>query len=147
MKRGLLVTIIVSLLSTTASAQSSHWKLRSKHFIHGMPAPTDGRYDFVPPEETDTVPGVSVLIREGFAVGHCDRFKVPAWVSMRWTLKDFQDSAAQPPFDRPFDEDEELPEYAQAQKSYVFSTSQMQRGHMARHKDNAAWPLGSGICI
>jgi endonuclease G len=115
------------------------WKLRSKHFCHGFPVPSDDRYNFTPQGETETQPGISILIREGFTVGHCDRFKVPLWVSMRWTEDDFDESENALPYGRPFAEDEELPAYARAGTDYDFSASQMDRGDMARHQDNAAW--------
>jgi endonuclease G len=126
-----------------APAATTTWKLRSKHFIHGFPVPVDDRYNFSLPNETTTRTGISILIREGFTVGHCDRFKVPLWVSMRWTEDDFDASEAAPSYNRPFHSDDELPEYAQAGTSYDFSSSRMHRGHMARHQDNAAWGEGN----
>ncbi len=125
--------------ATDTAGATALWKLRSKHFIHGMPVPTDGRYNFTPAGHTSPQPGVSVLIREGFVIGHCDRFKVPLWVSMRWSREDYLRSEAEPSYGRPFRGDQELPSYARAGTSYDFSASSMDRGHMARHADNAAW--------
>ena len=113
------------------------WLLRSKHLLYGVPRLTDDSRNLnVNGRET---PGISVLVREGFVLGHFDRFKVPLWVAVRWTRADFFESQAQPSFDRPFAEDEELPAYARAEKSYAGSVTGFDRGHMARHKDNAAW--------
>lgn len=121
------------------SAVEGRWTLRSKHFVFGMPRLIDNRHDFTPPDHTGPQPGVSVVVREGFVVGHYDQQKVPLWVAMRWTKDDLTRSNNEPSFGRPFKPDQELPTYARAGKNYDFSTSRMQRGHMARHKDNAAW--------
>src|SRR5690606_32149791 len=87
------------------------WTLRSKHFVHGMPIPTDGRH-FSP--ERPGVPGISVLVREGFVVGHLDKHKVPGWVSYRWTEADYRASETVS-FERPtWRQDQELPAYARA---------------------------------
>lgn len=113
------------------------WLLRSKHLLYGVPRLADDSRNLnVNGRE---MPGISVLVREGFVLGHFDRFKVPLWVSMRWTREDFFESEAQPSFGRPFAEDEELPAYARAADSYHGSVTGFDRGHMARHKDNAAW--------
>ena len=114
------------------------WTLRSQHLIWGMPRQTDNRHNIAFPGETAARPGLSVLVREGFVVGHYDLFKVPAWVAMRWTRED-HDRLQSGSFGRPFAPDEELPIYAQAGDDYDFSTSDMERGHMARHEDNEAW--------
>lgn len=117
--------------------EEPHWLLRSNHLVYGLPRlADDSRNLHVDGRET---PGISVLVREGFVLGHFDRFKVPLWVSMRWTREDFFESQAQPTFGRPFKEDEELPSYARAGNSYMGSVTGFDRGHMARHKDNAAW--------
>ncbi|MFG0252519.1 MAG: DNA/RNA non-specific endonuclease [Phycisphaerales bacterium JB038] len=79
-----------------------------------------------------------MLIREGFVIGHYDLFKVPAWVSARWTREDC-DRLQSGSFGRPFAPDDELPPYGRAETSYDFSASAMERGHMARHEDNEAW--------
>lgn len=114
------------------------WELRSRHLVWGMPRQVDARHNIVYPGETLARSGLSVLVREGFVVGHYDAFKVPAWVSVRWSREDF-DRLASDSYGRPFARDEELPRYAQADIRYDFSTSQMERGHMARHEDNEAW--------
>jgi endonuclease G len=102
-----------------------------------MPRLIDARHDFSPAGMAEQ-PGVSVLVREGFVVGHCDEFKVPLWVAQKWTRDDLEDSQG-PSHPRPFKPDPELPDYAQAGTDYEYSSSQMQRGHMARHQDNAAY--------
>lgn len=113
------------------------WLLRSKHVLYGLPRLTDDSRNLnVNGRET---PGISVLVREGFVLGHFDRYKVPLWVSMRWTREDFFESQAQPSFPRPFKPDEELPSYARAGNSYNGNVTGFDRGHMARHQDNAAW--------
>jgi len=119
-------------------------KLRSQHFAFGMPRQTDARYQF--PDGTDHAgePGVSVLVREAFVVGHADRFKVPLWVTMRWTRDEWYRSefVRRGSYPRTFKPDLELPEYARAFDSNYTSTGH-NRGHMARHQDNSAWGLDS----
>jgi endonuclease G len=119
--------------------------LRSSHFVYGMPRPTDGRFNIrlpTDPPGSPPRPGLSVLVREGFVVGHYDRFKVPAWVMMRWTRDDYERSEKEPGrADRNWAPDEELPEYARAGTDYDAEISHMDRGHMARHEDNKAWGL------
>lgn len=114
------------------------WRLRSRHIVWGMPRQSDNRHNVVYPGETQARAGLSVLVREGFVIGHYDLFKEPAWVSVRWTRED-HDRLQTNSFARPFGPDEELPRFAQAHKDYDFATSSMERGHMARHEDNEAW--------
>ena len=114
------------------------WQLRSKHFVYGMPVPTDDRHRMVLPSGRE-VPGLSVLVDEGFVIGHYDRLKVPAWVCTRWTTDDYRRSEAETYNARYFRDDEELPNYAIGGTSLNYATSGMQRGHMARQQDNKAW--------
>jgi endonuclease G len=120
-----------------AVGQPARWQLRSQHFVYGMPVPTDDRHMLT--VDGRSVPGISVLVREGFVVGHYDAYKVPAWVSMRWTERDYRTSEAEPYGERNWAQDQELPPYARAGTGYDFATSRMERGHMARHEDNKAW--------
>ncbi len=151
--RQLLVAIAILCFGTPAMAQPDtdpatveragsgspgQWTLRSQHLIWGMPVQTDDRHNIRFPGETAPRPGLSVLVREGFVIGHYDRFKVPAWVAVRWTRED-HDNLRPGSFGRPFGPDTELPRYARALRDYEFSTTQMERGHMARHEDNEAW--------
>lgn len=55
---------------------------------------------------------------------------------MGWTEQDYRISESEPYKERKWAQDDELPPYAQAATSYDFATSQMERGHMARHEDN-----------
>jgi endonuclease G len=97
-------------------------------------------FDFSPSGGDLDVPGVSVLVREGFVVVHHDRFKVPMWVSMRWTDEDLQESENLSSLPRPFNQDFELPWYARSEDRYPgHTTHQQDRGHMARHADNRAY--------
>ena len=121
-----------------AAAAVPRFQLRSEHFIFGMPRCFDDRHQIVD-KRGDVLPGISVLVREGFVVGHYDRFKVPAWVSTHWTRADYRASEAEPYNERRFAPDHELPLYARAETSYDYATSKMQRGHMARQQDNKAW--------
>ncbi len=114
------------------------WTLRSKHLIWGMPRQSDNRHNVGFPGETTARSGLSVLVREGFVIGHYDLFKVPAWVAVRWTRED-HDNLLPGSFGRDFGPDPELPQYARAGDDYEFSTSNMERDHMARHEDNEAW--------
>jgi len=114
------------------------WQLRSEHLIWGMPRQTDNRHNVRFPGETDPRPDISVLVREGFVIGHYDLYRVPAWVAVRWSRED-HDSMIDGSYSRDFGPDPELPRYAQAGTSYDHATSRMERGHMARHADNEAW--------
>lgn len=121
-----------------AGGGPAQWQLRSKHFVWGMPQPTDHRHSIRYPGEIESRPGLSVLVREGFVVGHYDRLKIPAWVAQRWSLEDL-DRLRDGSYGRNFGPDPELPLYAQALDDYEYSRSSMERGHMARHEDNEAW--------
>lgn len=107
------------------------WTLRSKHLLYGMPALKDSRYG------DGAAPGVSVLVREGFVVGHYDRAKAPLWMSMRWTRSDFDASETAASHRRDFKADDELPESARGLP--VYKAPGYDRGHLARNKDNTAW--------
>ena len=120
------------------SGDAGLWTLHSKHLVWGVPRQTDNRHNVRFPGETEPRPGLSVVVREGFVVGHYDLFKVPAWVSIRWTREDFE-SLMDGTFPRNFGPDVELPRYARAGTNYEFATSDMERGHMARHEDNEAF--------
>ena len=51
------------------AGDSGFWRLRSKHLLYGMPQQTDNRHNVQAPEESEILPGISVLVREGFVVG------------------------------------------------------------------------------
>jgi endonuclease G len=125
--------------ATKAQPASPGWLLRSRHLLYGVPVPTDSRYDFDADGDGQREVGISVLVREGFVVGHADRLKTPVWVSMRWTAEDLTNSSDGPSHQRRFKVDTELPEYARAGTNFEHSQSLMDRGHLARHRDNAAW--------
>ena len=125
-------------VASADAGAAGQWTLRSEHLIWGMPRQTDNRHNIVYPGESQPRPGLSVLVREGFVVGHYDLYRVPAWVSVRWTSED-HDRLQPERFGRPFAPDKELPRYARAGTSYNNATSHMERGHMARHEDNEAW--------
>ena len=116
---------------------STSWELRSQHLVFGAPKAIDTRYNFTPPGEKNEVPGISVLVREGFVDGYSDRFKAPLWVSVHWTRELLEQSEQTQDVKRDFEEDTELPEYARGTNRY--NNSMYQRGHMARNKDNLAW--------
>ena len=127
-----------AMVERANAGDSGLWQLRSQHFIWGMPRQTDNRHNVRVPGETLVRPGISILVREGFVIGHYDLYKVPAWVAVRWTRED-HDNMITGSFARRFGPDSELALYAQAGTDYEFSTSDMERGHMARHADNEAW--------
>lgn len=111
------------------------------HFVFGIPRPLDERHQFQPNENMPTVAGITVLSKEAFTLGHYDRFKVPAWVAMRWNEEDLRRSE-QVNFGRPsFRSDDDLPAFAQAGTSYQFSQFRHERGHMARDADLEAWGM------
>ncbi len=64
-------------VTRAAGGATGLWTLRSKHLIWGMPRQTDNRHNVTFPGETQARPGVSVLVREGFVVGHYDFYKIP----------------------------------------------------------------------
>jgi endonuclease G len=76
-------------------------------------------------------------VREGFVIGHFDRGKIPLWMSMRWTKADLVASLEAKERRRQFDADDELPKEARGSTDY--ETSGLDRGHLARNKDNLAW--------
>ncbi len=110
------------------------WQLRSKHLPYGVPVLMDGRYSKV---SNGTDPGVSVLVREGFVIGHFDRGKIPLWMSMRWTKADLAASLEVKERRRHFDADDELPKEVRGAPDY--NRSGLDRGHLARSKDTTAW--------
>jgi endonuclease G len=120
-------------------APHNSWVLRSQHFLEGMPIPIDNRYDFHPPNSAAPTPGISVLVREGFVIGHCDRFKVPLWVCAYWNRDLQQLSAALSEQERDFRPDPELPPYARGAAEYARPELKLDRGHMSRQVDNEAF--------
>ena len=115
-------------------SSSAHWQLRSRHLPFGVPVLVDDRYSSLP---NSAVPGVSVLVREGFVIGHFDRGKIPLWMSMRWTKEDLLLSLEAKERRRQFHADDELPKGARGAADY--GNSELDRGHLARNKDNTAW--------
>lgn len=108
----------------------------SEHFIHGQPRVAKlERFAFRPVPGGPLVDGVTVLKRFAFTVGHYDKHKTPAWVSMKWSNTQLKVSQQQPSHPRPFREDTDLPEYARTGKDYDHAHTGYQRGHMARHED------------
>lgn len=84
--------VVLQGLCTSALADSgTHFagQLRSKHLLHGVPKYRDSRHEITVDGKTQD--GISILVREGFVVGHFDKNKVPAWVSMRWNEEDFDE--------------------------------------------------------
>ena len=134
MRRSVVLVIAAIVLPFAGAASPPpatqpvpRFQLRSEHFIFGMPRCTDDRHQYVD-KDGQTQPGISVLVREGFVVGHYDRFRVPAWVTMHWTKEDYRASEKEPYNERRFAPDHELPLYARAETSYDYATSKMQRG-------------------
>lgn len=121
-------------VNSSSLKTSNRWRLRSKHFLLGMPEIIDDRYDSPTEEEG---PELSVLVREGFVIGHLDRAKIPLWMCMRWNRENLAASLAEKERRRKFEVDKELPEHAQGDTSY--DQSGIDRGHLARNKDNLAW--------
>lgn len=118
----------------TPGVFSTRWQLRSKHLVHGVPVLMDDRYS---KQSNGTEAGVSVLVREGFVIGHFDRGKIPLWMSMRWTKANLAASLEAKDRRRQFHSDDELPEEARGAADY--NNSGLDRGHLARNKDNTAW--------
>jgi endonuclease G len=121
-------------LAASLSPSPIRWQLRSKHLLWGVPALTDDRYSN-PSDSAE--PGVSVLVREGFVIGHFDRGRIPLWMSMRWTKADLAASQADKDRGRHFAVDDELPKDARGSPEY--NSPGLDRGHLARNRDNSAW--------
>jgi endonuclease G len=136
---GLFTGITVNQVQPLPLHSEAQWVLRSRHILYGLPELTDARYEIDIDRNGIPEPGISVLVREGFVVGHCAMMKAPLWVSMQWASDDLARSSEIPSVDRRFRPDDELPDYARAETDYQYSTSHMDRGHLARHRDNAAW--------
>lgn len=126
------VRSLVRPLPTTEEFQEGH-------YIHGMPKPSDSRHSFTPPGQSEEVPGITILIREAFTLGHYDKYRVPAWVAMRWSSQNLADSEAVNLPRPPFKSDPELPIFARGGTSFDFAVTQMERGHQARDADLEAW--------
>jgi len=139
LQRITVAALLLGLFSLGLAAAEQNWVLRSHHFLYGMPMPKDTRYNFDADGDGNLEPGISVLVREGFVVGHCDKYKVPLWVAVHWTSQDLARSISEPSYDRNWKPDRELPAYARAETDYNYAVTHMDRGHMARHKDNSAW--------
>ncbi|MEM7170657.1 MAG: DNA/RNA non-specific endonuclease [Pseudomonadota bacterium] len=134
---------IDALSAPQQGGNGPHWQLRSRHFVFGMPALVDNRYDFIPPGQNASHPGISILVREGFVVGHFDRMKAPLWVARRWTRFDQARMSQTPSQDHRWREDLELPAYARGGTSYRGKETGLDLGHMARHNMNRAWGADS----
>lgn len=107
----------------------------------GKPVVRDAeKFRFIPRGRSGAVDGLTELRKTGFWLGHFDRYKVPAWVAMTWTADDYQRSEWVS-LDRPdWEADPNVPPYAQPRHDkYDFSTSRLERGHMARDADLEAW--------
>jgi endonuclease YncB( thermonuclease family)/DNA/RNA endonuclease G (NUC1) len=121
------------------STAPSRARAAAGHVIFGRPIPSDDRFQFTPPGEDDPVEGVTELERIAFTLGHYDRFRLPAWVAMRWTQSDYENGVGVS-LDRPSPSvDGELPSYARGGTSFEYSDTGLQRGHMARDDDMESW--------
>lgn len=121
------------------------------HYVYGQPLAADPeRFQFTPDGFTQPVEGITVLVREAFTVGHYDKYRLPAWVAMRWTNDDLVRSE-QVNFDRPsFSRDTDLPVYARGGTYLEFSRTGLERGHQARDADLEAWGMdavGDGMLM
>jgi endonuclease G len=107
------------------------------HVVFGLPRVADRkRFVFKPFQDSDEeVDGHTVLKRFAFTLGHYNKYKVPAWVAMRWTKENFDVAAGEPTHPRNFIEDLELPPYARTGKDFQHAKFGYERGHMARHED------------
>jgi endonuclease G len=83
----------------------------------------------------EEVEGHTILVRYAFTVGHYDKYKVPAWVTMRWTKETHEVAKHQPTHPRNFKADTDLPPYARTGKDYQHPKFGYERGHQARHED------------
>jgi endonuclease G len=105
-----------------------------------MPEMVDDRYSTIVEGANsleETPPVLSVLVREGFVIGHLDQGKIPLWMCMRWSKENLVASLAEKERRRRFEVDKELPENAQGGSNY--DEPGIDRGHLARNKDNLAW--------
>lgn len=114
-----------------------------EHYVFGHPRVADSkRFKLKPFEESEEEhEGHAVLKRFAYTVGHYDKFKVPAWVAMRWGTENHAIAAREPPHTRSWKVDIELPPYARTRPEYEHSKFKYQRGHMARHEDLSGFGL------
>ena len=111
----------------------------STHTIFGKPKPLDNRHRFKPPGMIQEVAGITELSREAFDLGHYDKYRVPAWVAMKWARQDLQQSEAVSFPRPPWVKDQDLPAYARGDGKFNYAQTTLQKGHMARDADLEAW--------
>lgn len=103
---------------------------RDQHFIFGMPSITSpDSFRFTPVGGVGEVDGYSVHEKEAFTIGHYEKFKVPAWVAMKWTKDNLESSTTFDRDDFEFEIDSELPPHARAPTSLRHSTFGFERAH------------------
>ena len=138
-----LISLALLFLFTCGQAQArpeffDNDKYKSFHYIFGAPQIVDkDKFEWTPPEDEYKRPGITILNRPGFVVGYYEKYKVPEWVSMRWTRYDFQKSYADK--DRKYHEDFDLPWYTRAKPWLGGDQGNYHHGHMAMHLDNSAY--------
>lgn len=110
---------------------------RSGLTLFGVPNATDNRFRFTPQGMTQEVEGLTILEREAFLLGHYDKYRVPAYVSMRWSRDDLARGAGISYSRRGgFVPDEELPAFARVDSNSLdHANTGLERGHMARDED------------
>lgn len=133
-----LFGICISSSNLACLADDRH-PSEQEHYFFGEPKTTDNRFKFTPQGQNEEVSGITKLVRPGFVLGHYDKYKQPAWVCMRWTRQNLQDSKSAPNYSRHYAADTELPSYARANTDYFFSRTKMTKGHVARAEDNAGF--------
>ena len=110
------------------------YTVRSPHFIFGMPIFVDKRHYLA-----QNIPGISLIVREGFVIAYFERMNCPIWVCQRWTRDDTEDQSEFPSLKRDWRTDPYLPQDCHIGTSYAGDDTKLDRGHMSKHSMNRAW--------
>ena len=109
---------------------------KSLDFIFGQPTITDPtRFRFTPSPDVGEVEGIKIYQKRAFTLGHYEKYRVPAWVAMKWTKENRQSPNHFNRRDFDFETDFDLPSYARAPTNLRHSEFGYERGHQARNQD------------
>lgn len=128
-------------LPRRSGRRSSGLRAAAASELFGNPVPFDNRHRFTPAGQNSEVAGITELHREAFTIGHYDKYRVPAWVAVKWTKDDFEESERVSFSRPPWRQDSELPAYARGDGKLDYAHTSLQKGHMARDADVEAWGL------
>lgn len=89
-----LATLSVRANSTEKDASScrDYGQIRSRHLLFGLPKVKVSERFNIKQKDGQVIEGISILVRDGFVIGHNDKRKVPAWTSKRWNRDDLNET-------------------------------------------------------